>query len=489
MVARRYDTAHEDSPDLSRPLLLIAAIVSALLFLIGSRAPVGAEQQARNDTRLIFSTYLPGPTDGADPVLVAVDHRGQPYITSSGFIGKLDVSGRRFLWQVHLPVSVRGIALDRTGALYLTGLTYSRSLAVRHAFQKRLAGQADAFVAKLSPAGRLVYASYLGGTGYDWGTGIAVDRRGDAYVAGTTDSGDFPMIRALQRHSANRDAFVAKVDPSGSGLIYSTYLGGVNFDGARGIGVDRSGAAVVVGGTNSPDFPVSHAFQASYVGATEQAGTPTNGSDAFVTKIAPGGTRLVYSTYLGGSEIDVATGVASDRAGNAYVVGSTSSRDFPVRNAFQSSLEGTVDAFVTKLSPKGQLVYSTYLGDSDQSYAWNIAVTPDGTSYVAGSTQSGDMPSSNPLQGYAGGTCDNGDDTWPCPDAFLATLSPSGQPSGITTELGGSGADWAYGIAVDGRGNAYLSGMTASANFPVTRALQPHKQGRVAGFLAKIAIR
>ena len=488
MVARRYDTAYEDSPDLSRPLLLIAAIVSGLLFLIGSRVPVGAEQQARNDTRLIYSTYLPGPTDGADPVLVAVDRRGQPYIVSSGFIGKLDVSGRKFLWQVHLPVSARAIALDRTGELYLTGLTYSRSLATRHAFQKRLAGQADAFVAKLSPRGRLIYASYLGGAGYDWGTGIAVDRRGDVYVAGTTDSGDLPMVRALQRHSANRDAFVAEVDPSGSRLIYSTYLGGADFDGAGGIGVDRSGAAIVVGGTDSPDFPVSHAFQSSFIGATEQAGTPTNGSDAFVTKIAPGGKRLIYSTYLGGNDIDVATSVAIDRAGNAYVVGSTSSRDFPVRNAFQSSLEGTVDAFVTKLSPAGRLVFSTYLGGSDQDYAWNIAVTPDGTSYVAGSTSSADMPSWNALQGYAGGTC-NGDGSWPCPDAFLATLSPSGQPSGITTELGGSSADWAYGIALDGHGNAYLSGMTASANFPVKRALQPRKQGRVAGFLAKIVIR
>jgi hypothetical protein len=208
-----------------------------------------------------------------------------------------------------------------------------------------------------------------------------------------------------------------------------------------------------------------------------------------VTKIAPGGRSLVYSTFLGGNDIGRATGVGIDRVGNAYVVGSTSPRDFPIRNGFQSSFAGSVDAVLTKLNSAGRLVYSTYLGGSDQDYAWNVAVAPDGTSYVAGSTQSNDMPSSDPLQGQAGGTCDNGDDSWPCPDAFLATLSPSGHLSDITTELGGSSADWAYGIAVDGRGNAFLSGMTTSRNFPIKHALQRSWHGWLSGFLAKIASR
>jgi hypothetical protein len=451
--------------------------------------PVGAEQEARNAGHLITSTYLPGPTDGQDPVLVAVDRWGGPYIASSGFIGKLDTHDRRFIWAVHLPVSVRGMALDRTGAVYLTGLTSSRRLPLRHAFQTRLAGFADAFVAKLSARGTLVYASYLGGGGRGWGAGIAVDRQGDAYVAGTTDSESLPLVRPLQHYSTGRDAFVAEVAPSGSRLIYSTYLGGTGFDGAGGIAVDRTDAAIVVGGTDSPDFPMRHAFQASFTGYTAAAGMPTDGSDAFVAKIAPHGRRLFYSTFVGGHGIDVPARVGVDRAGNAYVVGMTSSGDFPVHNAFQSSLAGTVDAFVTTFSPTGRLLRSTYLGGGDQDYAWNVAVSPGGTAYIAGSTQSSDMPAFHPLQGYAGGTCSDGDDSWPCADAFLATLSPAGRLSDVTTALGGSGADWADGVAIGSHGTAYLSGITTSANFPLKRAIQPHMRERMVGFLARIAIR
>jgi hypothetical protein len=167
----------------------------------------------------------------------------------------------------------------------------------------------------------------------------------------------------------------------------------------------------------------------------------------------------------------------------------TSSGDFPVHNAFQSSLAGTVDAFVTTFSPTGRLLRSTYLGGGDQDYAWNVAVSPGGTAYIAGSTQSSDMPAFHPLQGYAGGTCSDGDDSWPCADAFLATLSPAGRLSDVTTALGGSGADWADGVAIGSHGTAYLSGITTSANFPLKRAIQPHMRERMVGFLARIAIR
>ena len=205
----------------------------------------------------------------------------------------------------------------------------------------------------------LLYSTYLGGSDREIGRGIAVDSSGNAYVTGNTHSLDFPTINAFQNSKGGgvfgTDAFVAKLNPSGNVLIYSTYLGGSdNTDAGRGIAVDSSGNAYVTGVTFSPDFPTVNAFQDTLAGD----------ADAFVTKLNPFGNGLVYSTFLGGSEGESGSGIAVDSSGNAYVTGRTfGSEDFPTVNAFQDTLAGTSDAFVTKLNASGNgLVFFYLLG-------------------------------------------------------------------------------------------------------------------------------
>jgi len=266
-----------------------------------------------------------------------------------------------------------------------------------------------------SGADSLVYSTYLGGSGDgtsyrdgDYGEGIAVDLRGNAYVTGGTISTDFPIKNGFNTtlrasFPALSDAFVTKLNPSASGkdsLVYSTYIGGSGDEFGSAIAVDLGGNAYVTGSTGSTDFPTKNAFSSTYKG----------NQDAFVTKVNPaasGEESLVYSTYLGGSYIDYmfngtdyGTGIAVDLRGNAYVTGSTNSRDFPTKDAFQSNISGRHASFVTKLNPTGnRLVYSTYLGGNGEgSTSTGIAVDLRGNAYVTGFTLSTDFPTLNGLQ-------------------------------------------------------------------------------------------
>jgi len=343
-----------------------------------------------------------------------------------------------------------GIAVDSSGNAYVIGATDSTDFPTQNAFQRTYGGGIfDVFVTKLNSSGSLVYSTYLGGSGYDWGYGIAVDSSGNAYVTGLTFSTDFPTQNAFQRRFGGaNDVFVTKLNSSGS-LVYSTYLGGSDMDWGCGIAVDSSGNAYVTGWTWSADFPTQNAFQRRFGGA----------NDAFVTKLNSSGS-LVYSTYLGGSRPDWGYGIAVDSSGNAYVTGRTLSTDFPTRNAFQRTFGGggDFDAFVTKLNPSGSLVYSTYLGGSGGDRGHGIAVDSSGNAYVTGETYSTDFPTKNAFQRTFGGE-------W---DAFVTKLNPSGSLV-YSTYLGGSGDDEGYGIAVDSSGNAYVTGLTDSTDFPTTQ--------------------
>ncbi len=253
----------------------------------------------------------------------------------------------------------------------------------------------------------LVYSTYLGGSGADRGFAIAVDAAGAAYVTGETRSTNFPTKNPFQAalskgatETSPTDAFVTKIDPSRVGaasLVYSTYLGGTNFDTGRGIAVDAAGAAYVTGYTIARDFPMMNPLQAEFRGC----------SDAFMTKLTPDGSALVYSTYLGGSGADRGFAIAVDAAGAAYVTGETSSLDFPTANPFQPALGGGTDAFVTKLTPDGSaLVYSTYLGGSGVDRGFAIAVDAAGAAYVTGRTRSPDFPTASAVQPAVGGGSD-----------------------------------------------------------------------------------
>jgi len=344
-------------------------------------------------TALVYSTYLFGNGGGGNGI--AVDADGNAYVAGGGFVAKLDPAGAVLIYSILFDGRGNGIALDADRSAYVTGQTDSPNFPTTiGAFQTTFAG-GDAFVMKVDPTGSaLVYSTYLGGSGADWGNGIAVDSGGNAYVTGITFSTDFPTTAGAFQSAVSGGAFVTKLDPAGSALVYSTYLGGSDAQ-ARGIAVDGGGNAYVTGVTSSADFPTTAgAYQVTYGGT--QAGS---GGDAFVTKLDPTGSGLVYSTYLGGDGSDWGNGIAVDIDGNAYVTGTTSWITFPTTpDAFQpdsrggSGVNGT-DGFFTKLNPTGSaLVYSTYLGGTDLDLGLGIALDAKGNAYVTGATNSTDFP-------------------------------------------------------------------------------------------------
>lgn len=329
----------------------------------------------------------------------------------------------------------------------------------------------------------LVYSTFLGGSGYEHGYGIAVDSAGNAYIAGQTISADFPTLNPYQpNRRGNIDAFITKLSASGSALIYSTYLGGSNTyyccqEGAYAIAVDSDGDAYVTGYSESSDFPLVNPFQST-----------NTGTGAFVTKLNPSGSALLYSTYLGGSGVDRGYGIAVDGSESAYVAGTTFSSDFPTASPYQASLHGQTDAFVTKFTPSGSaLVYSTYLGGAvgsqlnglDDAYA--IAVDGAGSAYITGRTFCSDFPIYNAIiPTFSGGQY-----------AFVTKFTPAGTALVYSTYLGGSSGNQeqqGYGIAADGAGNAYVTGTTYSSDFPLVNAYQTTNYGQQVAFLTKFNI-
>lgn len=451
------------------------------------------------DPVLSYSTYL-GGSDEDFGLNIATDNAGNAYVSGytvstdfplrgrsllnsnqggvDAFVSKFGPTGT-LLYSTYIGGNSDdfglGITADSWGNIYVTGQTLSTDFPLKNALQSSSGGGSDAFVTKLSRSGDLVYSTYLGGSSDDIGTFIAVDPIGNAYITGQTFSTDFPTKNALQSANAGgSDAFITKLNASGSDLVYSTYLGGSgNDDEAYGIAIDQFRNAYVSGYTNSGDFPTKNALQPY----------PAGGYDAFVTKLNSSGSALVYSTYLGGSSDENGLEVAVDRLGNVYLTGSTCSSDFPVMNAAQPQLGGICDAFVTKLNSKGSaLVYSTYLGGSDFDFARGIGIQdlPSGASaYVSGLTCSTDFPVVKAIQPAPGGNC----------DAFVARLNPSGTSFAYSTYLGGSDFDMSHGIAVDLRGNAYVGGATYSTDFRAMNAYQSNAGGNGDAFVTKIALK
>jgi hypothetical protein len=350
-----------------------------------------------------------------------------------------------------------GVAVDGDGNVYLTGSTLSTDFPTADARQSTKAGGKDVFVTKVDATGsNLVYSTYLGGSGEDIGNAIAVDVDGQAYVAGQTASNDFPTFNAFQTSRRSIDGFLSKLDPSGATLVYSTLLGGSLDDRILGVAVDADGSAVVTGSTASTDFPTFDPVQ-SFLRA---------GREAFVTRFTPSGAGLVYSTYLGGSGDDDGNGVVIDADGNAYVVGTTTSTNFPILLPFQATKGGGVsDAFVTKLNhtvPTGlSVVFSTYLGGAATDEGKAIALGPGSRVTVVGSTTSLNFPTAAALQPTIGGTT----------DAFVTRLTAAGTGLVFSTYLGGLGIDKANGVAVHSDGTTHVVGTTRSTNFPVVDPL------------------
>lgn len=361
------------------------------------------------------------------------------------------------------------IAVDDTGNAYVTGDTYSYDFpASADAPFPTNQGGADAFVAKFNATGTaLVYATYLGGGSYDYGNSIAVDGNGNAYVTGDTNSNDFPTSANAPYpvFGGDRDAFVAKLNPEGTLLEYSSYLGGVSYDYGYGIAVDTDSNAYITGWTYSNNFPV-----------TEGAADTTLGYyDAFVAKFNASGTALVYATYVGGGNNDYGRAIALDGDGNAYVTGNTYWGDFPTSaDAAYPTTQGESDAFVAKLNASGTaLDYATYLGGRFDDYGYGIAVDGLGNAYVTGVTASDNFPTPNATYSVGGGGN----------DAFVAKLNEQGTALDYATYLGGNGNDAGHGIAVDDNGIAYVTGITGSTLFPTRQGLYTELRGGTDAFV------
>lgn len=348
----------------------------------------------------------------------------------------------------------RGVATDAAGNAYVVGSTSSPDLP--GSTRTQTFGGQDVYVAKINPSGRaLDWVTYIGGTGTDTGTGIALDAAGAIYITGYTASTNFPVTAnapqpVLLGGNAVTDAFVFKLAANGASLIYSTFLGGSQSDFGNAIQVDRSGAAYVGGRTDSTDFR-----------STAKDTLPARGAgDGFLTKVAPDGASFVYSVLLGGFALDSVNAIAVDSTGAVYATGETRSDNFPVtEGAYQKERRGSSDAFAAKLAADGKaLVYSTYFGGDGQETGRGIGIDQTGAAYIAGVTGSVNMPVSF-----------NGAQRSPLllPDAFAAKLDPGGRSLLYGTYIGGDAEDQANAITVDATGSAYVAGQTNSPNFPL----------------------
>jgi uncharacterized protein (TIGR03437 family) len=356
----------------------------------------------------------------------------------------------------------------------------------------------------------VIQATYFGGTHFDMVTGMTVDAAGNIYLTGFTNSADFPVtadaydtqqiggpcpVEISPYSTANAwcyDVFVTKLNPSGTALIYSTYVGGTGNDEAAGIAVDGQGNAYVTGWTDSTDFPVT-------AGALQMASEGGNlGQDAFLFQLDPSGAKLLSSTYIGGTQDDQATAIAISPAGDLYVTGTTFSSDFPVRSALQAQQGGgdcssffftnnetaCGDAFLVHWRlPAMTLVYSTYLGGSSNDSASAVALDAAGSVYLTGTTISADFPLSHPLQPLpGGGPCLDvlyGQAEPACSDAFVTKINAAGSAFVYSTYLGGAGNNSGVSIAVDAQGDAYVAGTTFSGSFPLVNATQSQPGGGI----------
>jgi uncharacterized repeat protein (TIGR01451 family) len=393
----------------------------------------------------------------------------------------------------------KGIFVDEQGNIYISGVTKSANTSPNDfpapaggVIRIGPSGNYDVFVVKMSSNGTILYSTILGGTARDTGNSLAVDALGNAYVTGFTQSADYPTTEGAydRTYGSVTDAFVFKLNSTGN-LAYSTYLGGTILTRGWGIAVDNAGCAYITGITNSPDFPTTEgAFQTTKGGPVWHSGDPSDqvyqdSFDAFVAKLNPTGTALIYSTYLGGSQAEQPLDIAIDNAGCAYIVGEeTCSMDFPVKNAFQNTFGGgSQDSFVTKLNPNGTaLIYSTYLGGLGADQGVKLTVDAAGNVYITGETYSSNFPTTEGAyqRTYKGPDENNG-------DAFITKLDTNGALI-FSTLLGGNGDDAGTGIAVNSDGTIYVAGQTASTDFPTTlNAYQTTNAGNYDAFVSRLS--
>ncbi len=455
-----------------------------------------------------YSTYLGASGLGIESAYgVAVDGDGNAFVTgytdsvnfpitpgafdanltgnTDVFVAKLSADGSALLYASYLGGSVDDVGyridVDGSGNPYLIGYTSGADFpTTAGAHDETFNGRNDVFVTKLSADGdNVLYSTYLGGAADDVGRGLAVDATGNAYLVGWTFSANFPTTTGVfdTTHNAASDVFVARLNAGGNTLVYSTFLGASHYEWGTGIAVNDDGNAFVTGYTQSFSFPTTPgAYDTTYNGGSR---------DAFVTKMASDGTSLVYSTLIGASDGDWGRGIGLDAGGHAYVTGFTDSSDYPTTpGAFDTTYNGGVfDIFVTRLNFGGSaLDYSTFLGGEgdDSRTGSGIAIDAVGNAYITGVTESTNFPTTPGAFDftYAGGKG----------DAFLTKLNPSGTSLRYSSYLGGSKFDRGLAIDVDASGSAYLVGETGSTDYPTTQgAFKRRHRGNADAFVTKFA--
>ncbi len=398
----------------------------------------------------------------------------------AAFVAKLDPTGTSLVFATYIggafpqTTHAYGIAVDSAGAIYLTGDTGGTQFPTVNPIQPNYGGpMRDAFLIKLSPTGdAIVYATYLGGGYNDWGKSIAVDAAGSAYVLGWTESMDFPRVNPFQATLRRNDLFVTKANPGGTAWEYSTLLGGSLDDwcgDGKGIAVDASGSASVVGYGWSTDFPTLNPFQSTNRGGMW---------DGYVARLSPAGNSIIYGSYVGGSGTDKLHAVAVEPNGVLHACGSTGSADFPVLNALQSTFGGSGDGVYFRVSPTGALLYSTYIGvpnSATYESAYGVAVDALGQAYLSGEASVG-FPEVNPLSGTRG---------WGS-DFFVMKLNVAGNAIRFSTLVGGSNHESDGWCALDPTGGLAVGGNTSSTNFPTRNPVQATVAGSGDGVVFRV---
>ncbi|WP_460007543.1 DUF7948 domain-containing protein [Methanogenium cariaci] len=456
------------------------------------------------DPQLLYSTYL-GGLDNEDGNRITLDPAGNIYVTgttsspdfpvtpdaespdysesatgsSQMFVTKLDATTHQIVYSTYLGGGAGGynpcIAVDSRGSAFLTGKTSSADFPTTDgAYAKTGSGDQDLFVTRIDPSGSsLLYSTVIGGSIGDGGAAIAVDEQGNASVAGTTYSPDFPTTTGAyqQNPQGSGDAFVLKLHPKGTDLIYATRLGGTGHDEATGIILEPDGAVIVTGTTGSHDFPATVGSCCPHTGG---------GTDVFAAKISPSGSDLLFATYIGGSGDDEATGCARCPDGSIAIAGNTRSSDFPATDAaFQQTNNGTTNGFVTHLNATGTgIVAATLLGGTGSDGIRGIAVDADGDCYVTGVTGSPDFPTTDGAyqQTFMKDS-----------SAFVARLNAPLTTLSYATFLGEESYSTGTDIAAAGNNTIWMTGKTMDATFPTTPDAQfRNKQGNSDAFVLRM---
>jgi len=484
-----------------RQPLVIDPVITFSTYVGGS----GADITGRSALDAQGNVYIPGGTnDPTFPVLTGTTPTpASPAATGNAILVKLNATGTAAQVVTHFggttSDTATSVALDASGNIYVVGYTNSPDFPVTPGALRTQSYASDpgsCFVTKFNPAAnRILYATYLGGTVREACLAIAVDSTGAMYVAGATDSRDFPAtpdtfqptFRAPSE-SPGFDGFITKINPAGNALVFSTFLGGPGTDVITGMAVDAQRNVYVTGFTNSPGFPVTqNAFQTRYGGGSlASEAVAFSLGDGFAAKVNPDGSQLVYSTFLGGREDDTGLGIAIDAKGAAYIAGGTRSANFPVtEKALQRENRGqggdnqfpAGDAFVVKLNPEGRAAeYSTYLGGTADDRAIGIAVDSSGNAWLTGHTMSTNFPvTEDARQKTFGGFLPSEQVTFG--DSFVTRLNADGTAILYSTYHGGSGNEAGFSVALTSDGSAVVSGVTGSRNLFTTEGVMQRQGG------------